>query len=146
MVNNPTVDTLLKYAYERERSIADYKEPNDFYIETELDKAKLKEAIIAGDYDLVFLVGTPGSGKSEFLHALNREIKTKQLDGFIIRHDATHVDGEKASAVEELKKLLSDYENDKINRTQPPHESSGRDSCGYLSVRQAGTQITIFYI
>ncbi len=106
------------FAYERERSIAQHRQPNDFYVETKLDTANLKDSIISGEFELVLLMGTPGSGKSEFLHALERDIRMAQKsDKFIIKHDATHVDAKKASAVTELKKLLTPFRNDKMKIT-----------------------------
>ena len=116
MVNNPTVDTLLKYAYEKKGAIADISEPNTFLVETKLDSEGLLESILKGEYKLVFLLGTPGCGKSEFLHALKRSLSSEASDlEIIIKHDATHVKGIKGSSVEELKELLSDFKDSRLD-------------------------------
>jgi len=115
MKNNETVETLFEFAFERERSIASARDPNEFYIETKLDKAKLKDEILGRKFDLVILQGTPGCGKSEFIHSLVKDIQSKGAAGdYEIRHDATHVEGKRASAVDELKLFFSVFDNETL--------------------------------
>ena len=72
------VETLLKYAFEKERSIARNMTTNDFYIQTKLDKENLRKDILDGKFHLVLLMGTPGCGKSEFIHSLKLAIYQKK--------------------------------------------------------------------
>ena len=139
MVNNPTVDTLLKYAYEKKGAIADISEPNTFLVETKLDSEGLLESILKGEYKLVFLLGTPGCGKSEFLHALKRSLSSEASDlEIIIKHDATHVKGIKGSSVEELKELLSDFKDSRLDEMLGvPRKKAVSHSLKDLAVRVA---------
>jgi len=132
--NNAFVKNLLKCSVEQLNANAKWDEPNPdtelfhdaIYVPTKLDD-QLLPILLTFKYPLVFLAGTPGSGKTQFLKKLAEKLCLNgyefypSIDGFAsvanyrkesrvirIKHDATQVEHEIDDAAKKLGEFLQD--------------------------------------